>query len=76
MADITDKNAVLKQNLEGIGCSEAFIQDFMGKERPKFSKQISMLKSYRVSLLQELHEIQRKIDNVDYMIFSIINGGN
>lgn len=76
MADITDKDAVLKQNLEGIGCSETFIKDFMGNERPESSRQISMLKGYRVSLLQELHEIQRKIDNVDYMIFSIKKGGN
>lgn len=76
MADITDKDAVLKQNLEGIGCSEAFIKDFMGKERPEFPGQLSMLEGHRASLLQELHEIQRKIDNVDYLIFSMKRGGH
>lgn len=76
MADITDKEAVLKQNLEGIGCSEGFMKDFMDKNRLEISQQISMLKGYRVSLLQELHEIQKKIDNVDYLVRYMKNGGD
>ena len=62
----------LIQNLRDSGCSQSSIEQFMNsyKER-NVNFQINILSKHRAFLLKSLHEIQYKIDCLDYLIFNI-----
>ncbi len=52
------------------GCSDATINDFihLGRQKNK-DGQLRVLDHYRKTLLDELHEYQKKIDVVDYVVY-------
>ncbi len=59
-------------NLKDAGCSDDIIDKFLHllKEGNK-AAQIKLLNAHRKSLLDTLHTSQKKIDCLDYLIFSI-----
>ena len=60
------------QNLKDAGCDEGVIQTFMNDLQ--CGKQIEgthLLQKHRRKLLDHLHQAQRKIDCLDYLLFML-----
>lgn len=58
--------------LKEIGCSPEMITTYFEYEKQKEScKQIQLLKVYRCTLLKKLHEDQKQIDDLDYLLYSM-----
>ena len=58
-----------KAELEGLGCPSEMISDFQ-EARDKEGK-LLILASYRKELLLKLHEAQKKLTNLDYILYEI-----
>lgn len=60
------------QNLKDAGCDEgsimAFIEDIRGE---KISDGLKLLSLHRRSLLDHLHEDQKQIDCLDYLVYQL-----
>ncbi len=60
----------IKQNLEDAGCETQTIETFLKyRENETLQKQILFLKCQRCGVLEELHQVQKKIDCLDYLIY-------
>ncbi|MFQ9924066.1 MAG: hypothetical protein ACLRVU_11160 [Beduini sp.] len=60
----------IKRNLEDAGCETQTIETFLNyRETETLQKQILFLKCQRCGLLEELHQAQKKIDCLDYLIY-------
>lgn len=60
----------IKQNLEDAGCETQTIETFLKyRENETLQKQILFLKCQRCGVLEELHQFQKKIDCLDYLIY-------
>lgn len=58
------------QNLKDAGCDEETIQSFMDNlQNGKQAKGMRLLENHRRSLLDNLHEEQKRIDCLDYLLF-------
>lgn len=63
------------QNLKDIGCSSKQIADLMNYYTSGDIKQlIQVLKCQRCYLLDALHDAQKKIDCLDYLIYQLKKG--
>ena len=74
-----DKIFKIKRNLSDAGCEAALIEYFLELAKcHKRNEQYWLLSGHRADLLDKLHEIQYKIDCVDYMIYTMKkeDGGN
>ena len=58
------------QNLKDAGCEQSFIDRFLKLER---NSQLNLLAKHRSKLLDKLHDNQKQIDCLDYLIFNIKN---
>ncbi len=60
------------QNLKDAGCDEATIQIFMKDlECGRHMDGTQLLEAHRRSLLDQLHQNQRQIDCLDYLLFML-----
>lgn len=60
------------QNLKDAGCSAGTISDFMEDiEGGKMADGLKLLAVHRRSLLDHLHEEQRQIDCLDYLVWQM-----
>ena len=60
----------IKRNLKDAGCETHTIEIFLKyRENETLQKQILFLKCQRCGLLEELHQVQKKIDCLDYLIY-------
>lgn len=58
------------QNLKDAGCDEETIQTFMDNlQNGKQVKGMRLLENHRRGLLDNLHEEQKRIDCLDYLLF-------
>ena len=74
MAEATDRRGILLQNLEDAGCSAEFIQKYLEiSDSGGTSVRLRLLESQRKELLGQLHAQQRKLDCLDYLIYSMKN---
>lgn len=65
-------NESIIQNLEDAGCGKKLIQEFMmDLEQENNSDGIKLLRNHRRDLLEKLHEWQKKIDSLDYLIYQM-----
>lgn len=62
-----DKVDIL-QNLKDAGCDKNFIEEFLSLEE---KAQLNLLARHRNSLLDSLHNNQKQIDCLDYLIFNL-----
>ena len=76
MPEATDKQAVLRENLRDAGCDpdticrcEALVQEEMRGELMR------VLSLHRRALLDTVHENERRIDCLDYLIYQIEKHG-
>lgn len=71
MNGLTQKQILLR-NLKDAGCDETSIKRYLklgaeGKEK----EQYRLLSAHRAVLLDQIHENQKKLDCLDYLIYSI-----
>lgn len=60
------------QNLKDAGCSAGTISDFMEDiEGGKMAEGLKLLAVHRRSLLDHLHEEQKRIDCLDYLVWQM-----
>ncbi len=62
-----DKDNIV-QNLKDAGCEQNFIDEFLLLEK---STQFNLLAKHKHSLLNRLHDNQKQIDCLDYLIFNL-----
>ena len=63
-----DKESIL-QNLKDAGCSPAVIQQFLcSMELGDLAEELRLLARQRKKLLEQLHDQQRSIDCLDYLL--------
>lgn len=61
--------------LEDCGCPEKLIEQFLlYRKENEIKKQMSLLHRHRYDLLDILHDDQRKIDCLEYIIYRIEKG--
>lgn len=64
------------QNLKDAGCSAGTISEFMEKLRDgKRTEGLKLLAIHRRSLLDHLHEEQKRIDCLDYLVWQMEKPG-
>lgn len=69
-----NRNAII-QNLKDAGCNKDFISDFLHYyDRAEMGMQIDLLTNWRSCLLEQVHEKERKISCLDYLIYRLQNG--
>lgn len=69
---VTHSEIQIVQNLKDAGCTDDFIQTFMGDlEQGKTAEGMKLLRKHRRFLLDSTHEWQKKIDCLDYLIYQM-----
>lgn len=64
------------QNLEDAGCDEKTVEQFMElEEAGEKQRQLKLLERHRRSLLEKVHENEKQIDCLDYLVFQMKKGG-
>ncbi len=72
MAEASDKQGILLQNLEDAGCSQEMIQDCMGYAQEHRERELlQALTCHKKSLLDTVHGCYKKIDCLDYLIYQL-----
>lgn len=61
-------NKNILENLKDAGCEQNFINEFFKYDK---KTQLNLLKNHRINLLDRLHESQKQIDCLDYLIFNL-----
>ena len=65
-------NQFLIRNLKDASCDEKFIETFLKYyEVNDIDAQIRLLKCHRCTLLEKLHEKQKQIDSLDYLLYTL-----
>jgi len=68
--DITEK--MLITNLKDAGCDDTTITAFLQyRQTNDQSKQMDLLKKHRNSLLDKIHEYQKAIDCLDFLVYKL-----
>lgn len=69
-----DSKEAVVQNLRDAGCSPDTIQCFMGYfDQGDWKDQLSLLEEHRESILNRVHEEERQIGCLDYLVYQIKN---
>lgn len=70
---IKDKlKEAIEQNLKDAGCDSETIDSFMiCKEKGNPKDQVKLLSKHRMKLLDKVHESQKCIDCLDYLVYQI-----
>lgn len=72
MAEGKDIAGRIYQNLMDAGCDEATAERCMSLVRKgSYSQMLPILSRYRTSLLDKIHDGQKQIDCLDYLIYKI-----
>lgn len=74
---MTDEKNKILQNLKDADCNRELIERFfMLDKNQRTFEQLKLLDEYRKKLVESLHQDQRKIDCLDYLIFNLIQKQN
>ena len=69
---MTDEKNKILQNLKDADCNSELIERFfMLDKNQRTFEQLKLLDEYRKKLVESLHQDQRKIDCLDYLIFNL-----
>ncbi len=72
---MSDTNAVL-QNLKDAGCDDEVVKTFMELvETGQKQKQYRLLEKHRRDLLDKVHNREKQIDCLDYLVFRMKKEG-
>lgn len=73
MNGLTEEQLLLR-NLKDAGCSEVDIERYFKlRAEGRVLGQSRFLSAHRVKLLDQIHEIQEKLDCLDYLIYDTKN---
>ncbi len=69
-----DSKEAVVQNLRDAGCSPDIIRCFMEYfDRGNWKDQLGLLEEHRKNILRKVHEEERQIDCLDYLVYQITN---
>ena len=72
MAEISDKYGSVRQNLIDAGCDDQMTESCMACfNEGNMAKMLPALAAHRQALLDELHREQKRIDCLDYLVYTI-----
>ncbi len=72
MAEASDTQGILRQNLLDAGCGPDTVQRCMELiKKQKSAELLRLLSRHRRGLLDAVHENQRRIDCLDYLVYQI-----
>lgn len=72
MAEASDKQGILLQNLRDAGCSDDVIAACLKlTEENETDKLLRVLSTHRSSLLERMHGCHKEIDCLDYLVYTI-----
>ena len=70
MAAANNQAACLKQNLLDAKCGKALSEQCLTlSEEGQQVQMVSLLKAHRTKLLDTIHEYQKALDSLDYLLF-------
>ena len=77
MPEASDKQAILRENLKDAGCGPELIRRCEALTRSeKQGELMRLLASHRRTLLDAVHENERRIDCLDYLIYRMEKQNN
>lgn len=66
------KTSGIRRNLSDAGCNAVIAEKFMElHDGGKKAEQLRLLKAHRVTLLKKVRDNQKRIDCLDYLIFTM-----
>lgn len=72
VAEVTEENIFVIRNLKDAGFDSLAIEKFLQLQNEgKIKEQLHLLSCQRTSLLQKVHENQKRIDCLDFLIFNM-----
>lgn len=72
MAEASDTMGILYQNLIDAGCSEELIETCMGLAKAdQWNRILPLLSKQRIHLLDSVHDGQKQIDCLDFLVYRI-----
>lgn len=72
MADVSDKKAILLQNLQDAGCDSKLVYNCIAlADKSNITGLIKLLKDYRTCLLNKVHKSQDELDSLDFLIYKL-----
>lgn len=66
--EIVQTKYSVAQNVEDVGGTSDFIKDYMSLQGSG-KNQVNILEDYRDELVKQMHDVQRKRDCPDYLLF-------
>ena len=66
--EIVQTDYSVEQNLENAGCTKEYIKHYMSLQGSG-KEQLNILEDYRDELVKQMHDVQRKLDCLDYLLF-------
>ena len=66
--EIVQTEYSVEQNLEDAGCTNEYIKHYMSLQGSG-KEQLNILEDYRDELVKQMHDVQRKLDCLDYLLF-------
>lgn len=68
--EMVQANLTVTQNLEDAGCTKDFIEQYLSlQDCGKEKEQVAILENYREELVKRMHDVQEKLDCLDYLLF-------
>ena len=72
MSEASDSMGILHQNLIDAGCSKDLIETCMELAKAnKWKRLLPLLAKQRINLLESVHDGQKQIDCLDFLVYSI-----
>ena len=72
MNSMIDNEDKILQNLKDAGCTNEFVEEFFEIRKHGDTKAlVQLLYKHKTQLLSSLHDFQKKIDCLDYLVFQI-----
>ena len=72
MSEASDTMGILHQNLVDAGCSKDLIETCMELAKAnKWKRLLTLLAKQRINLLDSVHDGQKQIDCLDFLVYSI-----
>ena len=72
MAEASDTVGILHQNLIDAGCSEDLIETCMELAKAnRWNRILPLLREQRINLLDLVHDGQKQIDCLDFLVYNI-----
>lgn len=77
MNEVQEEEFLLLRNLKDAGCDAETVERYLRlRQAGKVREQLRLLSKQRSLLLEKIHEEQRKIDSLDYLLHAVKTKAN